>query len=220
MKKILYTLPFLLAFSPALAFALSVTPTFIATNSTVLTFVCQNGNNFLSIFDSSGNPISGGGVGQCSAWNGSSFAGQGYSNVLGSYQGGIEWAESSSFSDACQDGSHTLTQCQASGAFKGATAIGSVCYKNNTFCAPVPPVFGSIIDRATSTFNTATGFPLTGVVSFMWSTLLAPILGGGLALILALRYPIIALALLYLVVFFGFKAWRLWRGNGGNSTQK
>lgn len=68
----------------------------------------------------------------------------------------------------------------------------------------------ALIQNATSSFATTTGFSLDSVVTWMWTNIMNPILGGGLAGIYVLRYPIIALVLLTLVVFFGFKAWRMW----------
>lgn len=71
----------------------------------------------------------------------------------------------------------------------------------------------TLLSTATSSFQTTTGFSLDSVVTWMWTNILAPILGGGLASIYVLRYPIIALALLGIVIFFGFKAWHMWRGH-------
>ena len=70
----------------------------------------------------------------------------------------------------------------------------------------------TLLANATSSFATTTGFELDSVVTWMWTNLLEPILGGGLAGIYSLRYVIIALVLITLVVFFAFKAWRIWRG--------
>jgi len=71
----------------------------------------------------------------------------------------------------------------------------------------------ALLQQATSSFQTTTGFSLDSVVTWMWTNILDPILGGGLASIYELRYAIIALVLLTLIVFFAFKAWHIWRGN-------
>lgn len=70
----------------------------------------------------------------------------------------------------------------------------------------------ALVTAATSSFAATTGFTLDTVVTWMWTNILDPILGGGLAAILSLRYAIIALVLITLIVFFGYKAWRIWRG--------
>lgn len=71
----------------------------------------------------------------------------------------------------------------------------------------------SLVDNASSSFQTTTGMGLDGVVSWMWTNLVEPIFGAGILSIYVLRYPLIALALLMLVIFFGFKAWHAWRGH-------
>jgi hypothetical protein len=71
----------------------------------------------------------------------------------------------------------------------------------------------TLLSNATSSFQATTGFSLDSVVTWMWTNILSPILGGGLASIYELRYVIIALALIILVVFFAFKAWHIWRGH-------
>ncbi len=70
----------------------------------------------------------------------------------------------------------------------------------------------TLVSNATTSFQTTTGFQLDGVVTWMWTNLLAPILGGGLAVLFELRYVIIALAMIAIIVFAAFKAWHMWRG--------
>ena len=69
-----------------------------------------------------------------------------------------------------------------------------------------------LMQTATSSFNTTTGFELTSVADWMWVNLAEPILGGGLAAIYTLRWYIISLVLITVIVFFAFKFWRMWRG--------
>lgn len=68
-----------------------------------------------------------------------------------------------------------------------------------------------LIANATSSFQTTTGFSLDSVATWMWTNLAEPILGGGLAVLYTLRFYIIAVALLGVVVFFGFRLWKMWR---------
>jgi len=68
----------------------------------------------------------------------------------------------------------------------------------------------TIINTATSTFNTTTGFTLASVIDFM-STLIKLVIGTGLAVLQALLPWILALAAIGAVVWLLFRAFRFFR---------
>lgn len=70
-----------------------------------------------------------------------------------------------------------------------------------------------LIGGATGGVESLSGFSINSEVTWMWTSVLMPILGGGLALALSLRFSLIALFLIILIVFFGYKAWRIWRNS-------
>lgn len=68
----------------------------------------------------------------------------------------------------------------------------------------------TLVTNATSSFQTTTGFSLDSVATWMYTNLLSPILGGGLAVLYTLRFYIIALVLISIIVFFAYRAWRMY----------
>jgi len=68
----------------------------------------------------------------------------------------------------------------------------------------------TIINTATSTFLTTTGFSLASVVDWM-GDLLKLVLGSGLGLLQSMIPWIVALALISAVVYFLFRAFRFFR---------
>ena len=66
----------------------------------------------------------------------------------------------------------------------------------------------ALVNNATTSFETTTGFELSSVVTWMVTHVLSPILGSGLALFIYLLPWIIALLLISVVVYFGYRAWR------------
>ena len=69
----------------------------------------------------------------------------------------------------------------------------------------------TLVTNATTSFAATTGFSLSSVATWMWDTLLEPILGGGLAVLYTLRYYIIAMVLISIIVFFAYRAWKMYR---------
>lgn len=68
----------------------------------------------------------------------------------------------------------------------------------------------TIIDTASSTFTTTTGFSIASVVSFM-SDQIKLVLGGGLGVLQALMGWIVALAIIGAIVYFLYRAFRFFR---------
>jgi len=68
----------------------------------------------------------------------------------------------------------------------------------------------TIINSATSTFNTTTGFTLDSVVDFMTDQITL-VIGSGLGLLQNLMPWIVALALISGVVWFLFRAFKFFR---------
>lgn len=66
------------------------------------------------------------------------------------------------------------------------------------------------MNAATTSFETTTGFSLSSVATWMWTVLLEPILGGGLAIVYTLRYYLIAIAMILIIVYFAKRAWGAW----------
>jgi hypothetical protein len=71
----------------------------------------------------------------------------------------------------------------------------------------------ALISAASSSFTAVFGFGLGDVSGWMWTNIMAPVIGAGLALIVILIPYIVALALVTVIVFFGYKAWTMWRGH-------
>lgn len=69
----------------------------------------------------------------------------------------------------------------------------------------------TLLQNATSSFNTTTGFEMADVVTWMSANLLKPFLGGGLAVLFELRFWIIGLIVISIIVFFAFRAFRFYR---------
>lgn len=72
---------------------------------------------------------------------------------------------------------------------------------------------GALVTAASSSFSAVFGFGIDGVSGWMWTNIMAPVIGAGLALIVILIPYIVALALVTVIVFFGYKAWTMWRGH-------
>lgn len=68
----------------------------------------------------------------------------------------------------------------------------------------------TIIDNATSTFNTTTGFELSSVVDFM-SSQIALVIGTGLGVLQSLLPWIVALVAIGAVVYLLYRAFRFFR---------
>jgi len=68
----------------------------------------------------------------------------------------------------------------------------------------------SLINTATSTFETTTGFSFADVVTWM-SDLLKLVMGSGLGLLNAMLPWIIALVVISAIVYFLFRAFRFFR---------
>jgi hypothetical protein len=69
----------------------------------------------------------------------------------------------------------------------------------------------TLVNNATSSFQTTTGFSLQSVATWMWDNLAEPILGGGLATLYTLRFYIIAVVMLAIIVYFGYRLFTFYR---------
>lgn len=67
----------------------------------------------------------------------------------------------------------------------------------------------TLINTATSSFQTTTGFSISSVVSWMADNLLKVFLGSGLAVLYEMRYWIVALIIISVIVYFAFRALRI-----------
>lgn len=66
----------------------------------------------------------------------------------------------------------------------------------------------TLINTATSSFQTTTGFSFASAVSWVGDNLIKLFLGTGLAALDGLKYWIIVLLLISIVVFFAYRAFR------------
>lgn len=69
----------------------------------------------------------------------------------------------------------------------------------------------SIIQSATSTFQTTTGFSMDAVLAWVKTNLIDLFLGSGLGLLYTLRGWIVALVVIGAIVYFAYRAFRFFR---------
>lgn len=82
----------------------------------------------------------------------------------------------------------------------------------NGIPVPPPPPFEELIRNATSTFNQTVGFPPSEAVQWSGDNLIKPIMGGGFSILYVIRFWIIAVVVIYIILFFAFKAFRFYKG--------
>lgn len=70
---------------------------------------------------------------------------------------------------------------------------------------------GELITTATAGFASTTGFALSSVVTWAGDNLIKLFIGSGLAVLYELRYWIVALVMISIVVYFGYRAFRFFR---------
>jgi uncharacterized membrane protein len=68
-----------------------------------------------------------------------------------------------------------------------------------------------LVNTATTTFETTTGFSMTSALAWGVDNLLKVFMGTGLAVLYVLRYWIVALAVLGILIYFGFRGFRFWK---------
>lgn len=68
-----------------------------------------------------------------------------------------------------------------------------------------------MIDTATSSFQTTTGFDIASVVTWAGDNLIKLFIGSGLAVLYNLRYWIVALVIIAAIVYFAYRAFRFFR---------
>jgi hypothetical protein len=69
----------------------------------------------------------------------------------------------------------------------------------------------AMINTATSSFETTTGFSMASVATWMWNNLAEPILGTGLGTLYTLRWYIVAAIALAILVYFGLRFFGFFR---------
>lgn len=69
----------------------------------------------------------------------------------------------------------------------------------------------TMINAATSSFLTTTGFDVSAVVTWAGDNLLKVFIGSGLAVLYNLRYWIVALIIISAIVYFAFRAFSFFR---------
>lgn len=73
------------------------------------------------------------------------------------------------------------------------------------------PIMEDIITSARTGFASTTGFTVASAVSWSGDNVVKLFIGSGLAVLYNLRYWIMALIIIYLVVFFGYRAFKFFR---------
>jgi len=69
----------------------------------------------------------------------------------------------------------------------------------------------ALVNTATSTFNTTTGFEMSDALTWTADNLLKLFIGSGLALLYTLRGWIVALVVLAAIIYFAYRAFRFFR---------
>lgn len=69
----------------------------------------------------------------------------------------------------------------------------------------------ALIASSSASFTDTVGFSLSSVVDWMGAELALPFIGGGVSILYALRYWIIALVALSIVIYFAYRAFRFFR---------
>lgn len=69
----------------------------------------------------------------------------------------------------------------------------------------------SIINTATTSFQTTTGFSFSDVVSWVGDNLIKLFIGSGIGVLDALKYWIVALVVIGAIVYFAYRAFRFFR---------
>lgn len=72
---------------------------------------------------------------------------------------------------------------------------------------------GGLVTAASSTFSTQLGFGPDTVVTWMWTYIGEPILGGGLLVLQELIPVLVTIGIVSVVVFIGYRLWHMWRGH-------
>lgn len=70
---------------------------------------------------------------------------------------------------------------------------------------------GDLITSASGGFASTTGFEISSVVVWAGDNLIKLFIGSGLALLYELRYWIVALVVIYAIVYFAYRAFRFFR---------
>ncbi len=70
---------------------------------------------------------------------------------------------------------------------------------------------GDLINTATTTFDTTTGFQVADVVTWAGDNLIKLFIGSGLSVLYELRGWIVALVIIGAVVYFAYRAFRFFR---------
>lgn len=70
---------------------------------------------------------------------------------------------------------------------------------------------GDLINTATSSFETTTGFGVADVVTWTGDNLIKVFIGSGLAVLYELRYWIVALVIIAAIVYFAYRAFQFFR---------
>ena len=68
-----------------------------------------------------------------------------------------------------------------------------------------------IIDTATTSFETTTGFSFANVVTWVGDNLISLFIGSGIGVLDALKYWIVALVVIGAIVYFAYRAFRFFR---------
>lgn len=68
-----------------------------------------------------------------------------------------------------------------------------------------------IINTATSSFETTTGFSFADVVTWVGDNLIKLFIGSGVGVLDALKYWIVALVVIGAIVYFAYRAFRFFR---------
>lgn len=69
----------------------------------------------------------------------------------------------------------------------------------------------ALIATSSAAFEATTGFSLSSLVSWMGENLALVFIGGGVAVLMELRYWIFALVAMSIIIYFAYRAFRFYR---------
>jgi hypothetical protein len=69
----------------------------------------------------------------------------------------------------------------------------------------------AMISAATSSFLTTTGFDVSAVVTWAGDNIIKLFIGSGLAVLYNLRFWIVAVVVIYAIVYFGYRLFHFFR---------
>lgn len=70
---------------------------------------------------------------------------------------------------------------------------------------------GALVDTATSTFSTTTGFTLDSLLAYVSTTFYDLFIGSGLAVLYELRVWIVAIVMISALVYFAYRMFQFFR---------